>query len=75
MENLNFDLEIGMNNVMGIMIKILMVLITLLSLVMIKQVSLMGKVVNVPVGGNFKLVSWFFFWACLVLTGIVVLVS
>jgi len=75
MENLNFDLETGMNNVIGIMIKVLMVLMTLLSLIVIKQVSLMGKVVNVPVGGNFKLISWFFFWAYLILTGIVVLVS
>jgi len=67
--------SLGLNSVMSWMVKILMVLITLLSLIMVRQVKLMGKVVNVPVGGNLRLLSWLFFCVCLILTGIVVLVG
>jgi len=67
----NFDL----NSVMMWMVRILMVLITGLALIVVRQVKLMDKVVNVPVGGNFKMFSWLFFWVCLILTGIVILVG
>ena len=75
MGNLDLNFEGGINMVMGIMIKILMILITVVSLIVVRQTSLMNKVVDVPVGGNFRLVAWLFFWACLILTGIVVLVG
>lgn len=68
-------LSVNLNLVVGLMVKVLMVLITGLSLVIVRQVNLMAKVVSVPVGGNFKLLSWMFFWVCLVLTGIVILVG
>lgn len=68
---INLDLSL----VMAWMVKILMVLITVLALIMMRQVKLMDKVVNVPMGGNFKMLSKLFFWVCLILTGIVILVG
>ena len=67
--------NLDLNSVMMWMVRILMVLITGLALIMVRQVKLMDKVVNVPVGGNFKMLSRLFFWVCLILTGIVILVG
>jgi len=67
--------NIGLSEVVGVMVKILMGLITLLSLVIVRQVSLMHKVVSVHVGGNIKMMALVFFMISLVLTGIVILVS
>lgn len=68
-------INIGLSDVVGVMVKILFVLITLLSLIIVRQTALMHKVVSVHVGGNLKLVAWVFFVISLVLTGIVMLVS
>jgi hypothetical protein len=68
-------IDIGLSAVVGLMVKILLGLITLLSLVIVRQVSLMHKVVNVHVGGNIKMAALLFFVISLVLTGIVILVS
>ena len=68
-------INLDLSSVMAWMIKILMVLITVLALIMMRQVKLMDKVVNVPVGGNFKMLLRLFFWVCLILTGIVILVG
>ena len=68
-------INIGFNEVVGFMVKILFGLITLLSLIIVRQVGLMHKVVSVNVGGNIKLVAFMFFVISLVLTGIVILVS
>lgn len=67
------DLDLSL--VMTWLVRVLMALITVLALIMMRQVKLMDKVVNVPVGGNFKLLSKLFFWVCLILTGIVILVG
>lgn len=67
--------NLDLNLVMMWLVRILMILITVLSLIMMRQIKLMDKVVNVPVGGNFKMLSRLFFWACLILTGIVILVD
>ena len=67
--------DIGLSSVVGVMVKILLVVITLLSLIIVRQVSLMDKVVSVTVGGNIKLVAFVVFVTSLVLTGIVILVS
>jgi len=68
-------INLDLSSVMAWMIKILMVLITVLALIMMRQVKLMDKVVNVPMGGNFRMLSRLFFWVCLILTGIVILVG
>lgn len=62
------------NFVIGIMIKISMLLIFVLSLVTVRQESLMRKVVNFPVGGGLKMIVWGFCLLVFVLTVIVVLV-
>ncbi|MBU1200554.1 hypothetical protein KJ953_03385 [Patescibacteria group bacterium] len=66
-------IDIGLSEVVGVMVKALLVLITLLSLIIVRQVSLMHKVVSVHVGGNIKIVAFSFFVISLVLTGIVIL--
>ena len=68
-------LDENLSLIVSLFIKVLMVLLTLLSLVTLRQASLMDKVVNVPVGGWFKGLASFYFWSCLVLTiGIIVIV-
>jgi len=68
-------IDVGLSEVIGVMVKIMLILITLLSLIIIRQVSLMHKVVSVHVGGNIKNFAFAFFVISLVLTGIVILVN
>jgi|SaaInlLV_10m_DNA_2_1039722.scaffolds.fasta_scaffold259968_1 hypothetical protein len=68
-------IDIGLSEVVGVMVKTVLVLITLLSLVIVRQTSLMHKVVSVHIGGNIKTMAFVFFVISLVLTGIVILVS
>lgn len=66
------DISNGLNIVVGIMIKLLMVILSVLALVLIRQDQLMEKVVNIPVGINFR---WFvsgYFVLTLSLTAIVI---
>lgn len=69
------NLNLGFNLIVGIMIKILMVLLLLLSLVMVRQEGLMDRVVNIPLGRNFKMVVWSFFVLTLMLTAIVIVLA
>lgn len=69
------NLNIGINFVVGIMVKILMVLLLLLSLILIRQDSLMDKVVNIPLGRNFKMIVWTYFVLTLMLTAIVLVLA
>lgn len=66
------DLSFGLNFVIGIMVKILMIFLLLLSIIMIRQDTLMEKVVNIPLGRSFKMVIWTYFVLTLLLTAIVV---
>lgn len=65
--------QISVSLVVGIMAKILMILILLMSLVMLRQTALMDKVVKLPVGGTIKMLVWSFFGLLVLLTVIVVL--
>ncbi len=67
------DLEAGVNLITGILIKILFGLVTIMALLLMKQVFLMDRVVNIPVGGWFKGITRVFFVLCLILTVLVVL--
>lgn len=69
------NLSIGLNILVGVMVKILMVILLLLSLIMIRQDSLMNKVVNIPLGRNFKMVVWSYFVLTLMLTAIVIVLA
>ncbi len=66
------ELTAGLSFVVGIMVKILMVLLLLLSLILIRQDSLMARVVNIPLGRNLKMVVWTYFVLTLMLTAIVI---
>lgn len=65
--------QISISLVVGIMAKILMVLILVMGMVMIRQTSLMDKVIKLPVGGRIKSLVWSFFVLLCLLTVIVVL--
>lgn len=69
------NIEIGLSLIVGLFVKGLLVLLTLLSLVTVRQASLMDKVLNVPIGNWFKTLAWGYFFVCLILTiGIVLIV-
>ncbi len=70
----NIIAGISLSLIVGILVKASLVILTLLSLVTVRQASLMDKVVNVPVGNWFKGIAWGFFWTCLILTTGVVLI-
>ncbi len=70
----NLIQAINLSLVVGLLVKVSLVLLTLLSLVTVRQASLMDKVVSVPIGNWFKGIAWGFFWTCLVLTAGVVLI-
>lgn len=64
----------NMNLIVGIFVKILLVMMTVLSLIMVKQASLMDRVVNVPIGSWFKGVTLVFMLLCVVVTLMTILV-
>lgn len=69
------SIENGLSLIVGIFVKGLLVLTTLLALVTVRQASLMDKVINVPIGNWFKVVAWGFFFVSLILTlGIILVV-
>lgn len=65
--------QITVSLIVGIMAKITMVLLLLMSLVMLRQTALMDKVIKLSVGGSIRLLVWSFFALVLLLTVIVVL--
>lgn len=67
------DTGLSLNFVFSLMIKIMMGLIVVVSFLMVRQASLMDKVVDVPIGRGFVMIAWLFALVCLVLTGIVII--
>lgn len=65
--------QITVSLIVGIMAKITMVLLLVMSLVMLRQTALMDKVIKLPVGGSIRTFIWSFFALVLLLTVIVVL--
>lgn len=59
--------------IVGIMIKISMILLLILGLIMVRQESLMDRVVNLPIGKGLKLFTWGYFLVALFMTVIVLL--
>ncbi len=70
--NLLPGLNSHLSLIVGILVKILLALLTLLSLVSVRQASLMDRVVNVPMGSWFKRATWGFFWFSLIMMILVV---
>ncbi len=64
---------INLSLIVSMMVKISMVLILILSLIMIRQESLMDRVVNLPIGKGLKLITWGFVGITLLSTVIVLL--
>lgn len=62
-----------LNTVIGWLLVLMAVVILLLAIVTLRQVSLMNRVVNVPVGGWFTAIAWGFFVVAMVVTAFSVL--
>lgn len=67
-------LGININDVFSLLIKVLLVLMCILSLVVVRQSSLMAKVVNVTINGWFRSLAVVYMVLCFVLTAIVLIV-
>jgi len=59
--------------IVSFMVKISMVLFLILSLIMVRQESLMDRGVNLPIGKSLKILTWGYFLFSLFVTVIVLL--
>ena len=66
--NITFDM------IVSFMVSVSLVLLSVLSLIMVRQAGLMNRVVNYPIGGSLKVLVWGFAFTCLLITVIVILV-
>lgn len=64
---------ISLSMIVSFMVKISMVLFLILSLIMVRQESLMDRVVNLPIGKGLKILTWGYFLFSLFATVIVLL--
>lgn len=60
--------------IVNVLVIISLVLLSFLSMIMVRQAGLMNKVVNYPIGGSLKVLVWGFCFLCLAITVIVILV-
>ncbi len=65
--------SISLSLIVGFMVKISMVLFLIMSLIMVRQASLMDRVVSLPIGKSLKLLTWGYFLFSLFVTVIVLL--
>ncbi|HCQ31700.1 TPA: hypothetical protein DIU27_04960 [Candidatus Collierbacteria bacterium] len=66
-------ITISLSMIVSFMVKISMVLFLILSLIMVRQESLMDRVVNLPIGKSLKILTWGYFLFSLFVTVIVLL--
>ncbi len=66
-------ITISVSMIVGWMVKISMVLILILGMIMIRQESLMDRVLNMPIGKSLKVFVWSYFLVALMVTVIVLL--
>jgi hypothetical protein len=66
----NFSLSL----LVSVLEKVLVVMLTVLAGLLVRQVSMMNRVVNVSIGNWFLLIAWGFFFTAIVATVIVLLV-
>lgn len=67
-------LNISIDMIVDLMVKISMGLLCILSLIMVQQESMMDKVVSYSVGGSLKALVWGFCALCTLITVIVIMV-
>ncbi|PIR99346.1 hypothetical protein COT86_04515 [Candidatus Collierbacteria bacterium CG10_big_fil_rev_8_21_14_0_10_43_36] len=59
--------------IVSFMVKISMILFLILSIIMVRQESLMDKVVNLPIGKSLKILTWGYFLFSFFVTVIILL--
>ena len=71
-------MDLTLNNIVNTIVNVLVnvgfVLLSILSLIMVRQSGLMNKVVNYPIGGSLRILVWGFCFLCIAITVIVILV-
>jgi hypothetical protein len=71
-------MDLSINNIVNMIVNVLVdvgfVLLSVLSLIMVRQSGLMNKVVNYPIGGSLRILVWGFCFLCMAITVIVILV-
>lgn len=65
-------LGVSIDDIFSLLIKITLVMICVLSLILVRQSSLMARVVNVTINGWFKFLALGFMILCFALTAIVI---
>lgn len=60
--------------VVNALVIVSLILLSILSLIMVRQAGLMNKVVNYPIGGSLKVLVWGFCFLCIAITAIVIVV-
>ena len=73
MELIN-GIHVDLSLIVGMLIKILLVIVSFVSLLTVKQASVMDKVVNIPIGGWVKGISWIFFAVVVFVSLLIILV-
>lgn len=66
--NITFD------SIVSLLVNVSLILLSILSLIMVRQAGLMNRVVNYPIGGSLKVLVWGFAFTCLLITVIVIIV-
>ncbi|PIP85710.1 hypothetical protein COW83_02855 [Candidatus Collierbacteria bacterium CG22_combo_CG10-13_8_21_14_all_43_12] len=64
---------INLSMIVSFMVKISMILFLILSIIMVRQESLMDKVVNLPIGKSLKILTWGYFLFSFFVTVIILL--
>ena len=71
---LGFLSNVTLSMVVAVLVKVILLMIVLLALLVVRQVSMMNKVVSVPIANWFQFVAWGYFLFAIVLTAIVMVV-
>ncbi len=66
--------SITFDSIVSFLVSLSLILLSVLSLIMVRQAGLMNRVVNYPIGGSLKVLVWGFAFTCLLITVIVILV-
>lgn len=62
---------VTLSGVVEILVKILLLLLCVMSLLVLKQVSMMNKVVNIPIANWFRAIAWGYFFVTVFVTAVI----
>ncbi len=62
---------VTLSGVVEVLVKILLVMLCVMSLLVLKQVSMMNKVVNIPIANWFRVIAWGYFSVTVFVTAVI----